>query len=52
MGSDNRSGEGWVVAAALALAALAFAAYEWLNADREAPRSSGSTAPEPPTAPR
>ena len=38
MGSDNRSGEAWVVAAALTLAALAFAAYKWLNAEPEAPK--------------
>lgn len=53
MGSDNRSAEGWVIAAALTLAALAFAAYKWLNDEPEAPASTPPrpAAPEPPAAP-
>ena len=45
MTDDRRSGELWVVAAAVSLIALAFAAYQWLNAEREVP-------PARPAAPR
>ncbi len=31
MADDGRSGEFWVVAAAVALITLAFTAYRWLN---------------------
>ncbi len=43
MASDNRSAEGWVIAAALTLAALAFAAYKWL--DEEVARAAKPASP-------
>lgn len=48
MASDNRSAEGWVIAAALALAGLAFAAYKWLNEEVAPAPSPEPKAPEPP----
>ncbi len=46
MADDGRSGEFWVVAAAVALIALAFTTYRWLNPEpREQP--ARPTAQEP-----
>lgn len=47
--SDNRSAEGWVIAAALTLAALAFTAYKWLNEElAPAPKAPSDTPKSPP----
>ncbi len=47
MAGDNRSAEGWVIAAAIGLAGLAFAAYKWLDEQLQ----TATVQPKPPEPP-
>ncbi len=51
MAGDNRSAEGWVIAAAIGLAGLAFAAYKWLDEQLQT-AAAQPKAPEPPPPPK